>query len=265
MKKVVVALALVGLLATPAMAGVVKTYDVSANALLGLGSGAPRGLPSTFGFEPGEGFAVGPIGGQVGWTMFAASLAEGHVDTLNPFAGTQHLRISNDPAIAAGTLTGGFSPDEGPLAAGAYSLSVEIAISATGGADYDVVPQAPSQGFLSARVKFNVLGDILILDDPGLGLAFIDSGTNWTAGAYKNLTIDLDAGANTIDYFYDGALIYSSVAGVFAGTSFEQTVLLSDNFHIGDTGDFDNLNVTPEPATLALIGFGALALIRRRR
>ena len=49
------------------------------------------------GFEPGEGFAPGPIFGQVGWGAFQVA-PEGHIDTVNPAAGSQHLRISNDPA-----------------------------------------------------------------------------------------------------------------------------------------------------------------------
>ena len=76
---------------------------------------------------------------------------------------------------------------------------MDISITNTGGADYDVVPQAPSQGFLSARVKFNFGGNIFILDDPGPGLQFVDTGVAWTVGQYVNLTIDINPNANTID------------------------------------------------------------------
>jgi uncharacterized repeat protein (TIGR01451 family) len=103
------------------------------------------------------------------------------------------------------------------------------------------VPQTPSQGFLAARVKFSFLGDIQILDDTGGGLAFEDSGVDWPVNQVFNLAIALDPVANTIDYFIDGVQIYSSVAGVFAGTNFEQVVVLSDNFQTTDVGDFDNL------------------------
>ena len=187
------------------------------------------------------------------------------MDTVNPYAGEQHLRISHDPGNPTGTLTGGFSPDLGPQNDDPVSVSVMVAIGATGGADYDVVPQAPSQGFLTARVNFSYLGDIRVLDDLGSGLAFIDTGVVWVPGGYKDLTIDIDAGGNTIDYSYDGSLIYSSVAGIFAGTRVEQVVLISDNWHVDDLGDFDNLVITPEPTTLALVGLGGLLALRRRR
>ena len=73
----------------------------------------------------------------------------------NPAGGLQHLRIGNDPLVGAGTFTGAFSPNLGALPVGPSSVSMDIAISNTGGADYDVIPQAPSQGFLTARVKFS--------------------------------------------------------------------------------------------------------------
>jgi hypothetical protein len=125
-----------------------------------------------------------------------------------------------------------------------------VNLSAIGGADYDVVAQAPSQGFLTARVKFNFQGAIYVLDDTGSGLVFIDTGTTWTAdaGTYKELRIEIDGLADPIDYYWGGSLFYSSVAGVFAGTSVEQVVFTSDNWqNPGETGDFDDLRVVHGP------------------
>jgi len=248
-----------------------KTYNPSIHAFLNGDQSAPRG-GATYGtgFESGEGFAPAPIGGQAGWTMFAASTAEGHVDTVNPFAGSQHLRISGDPTIGGGTLTGGFSPDLGAQTPNQAYMSVQVNIGAAGGADYDIVPQAPSQGFLSARLKFNFGGNVFVLDDTGGGLAFEDTGYDWSAnaGTYQHVEIMLDNDNNTIDYYIDGNLIYSSVAGVFAGTAFEQVVLISDNFQAGESGDFDDLyfeNVIPTPGALALLGVAGFMGRRRRR
>jgi hypothetical protein len=260
-------LGLVAAIASPVFAGV-KTLDTDTHALIPNAYEERLGANYGTGFEAAEGFGAGYIGGQAGWTTFASSTAQPIVTFANPFAGSQAMRIANDPALAPGTLTGGFSPNQGALPAGSYTVSVQMNLSAIGGADYDVVPQAPSQGFLTARYKFSFLGDILVLDDTGGGLAFIDTGADWTAdaGTYKEARIEVNAGANTIDYYWGGALVYSSVAGVFAGSSVEQVVLISDNWqNPGETGNFDNLNVTPEPATLALLAFGGLAMVRRRR
>lgn len=195
-------------------------------------------------FDSADGYVAGACDGQNGWTMFAASTTQGHISTVNPSAGDQHMRIDKDTAAASGSLTGCFSPDLGAPPAGTSSVKVDIAISATGGADYDVVPQAPSEALLTARVKFNSVGDILILDDTGGGLIFVDSGANWTVGSYETLEILIDPVGNTIDYIYGGATIYSSVAGLFGATTVEQVVLLSDNFQTTDSGDFDSLSFT---------------------
>lgn len=229
--------------AAPGLA-VDKVYDVSTAAIVApVTSYGTEGVLESWGFEPGEGFVPGFIGGQVGWSGFAASTAEGHIDTVNPRNGTQHLRISLDPAVASGNLLGAFSPVVPDLVVDASSVLVYVAIGATGGADYDVVPQTPTQGFLTARVKFSWQGDILVLDDTGSGLGFVDTGTDYTPGPYVPLQIDIDPVGNTIDYFYNGVLIYSSVAGVFAGTIVEQVVLLSDNFNLSESGDFDDLSI----------------------
>jgi hypothetical protein len=245
-----------------------KVYDTSMAALVS-GQGGTAALVSSYatGFEPGEGFAPGFIEGQAGWTTWSTASTDAHIDTVNPFAGDQHLRISFDAAEPIGELVGGFSPDIGPHNPASAYLSVWVNIGATGGADYDVVPQAPSQGLLSARVKFSWLGHITILDDIGAGLTFIDSGLDYTPGVYQHLEIALDNTLNTIDYYLDGALFYSSAAGVFAGTAVEQVVLVSDNFQIDESGDFDDLfyDNIPAPSTLALLGLGGLFARRRRR
>jgi len=219
-----------------------KVYDISTAAFVSpVASYGVDGVSETWGFEAGEGFAPGFIGGQAGWTAFAASVAEGHIDTANPHAGSQHLRISNDPAVAAGTLLGAFSPLVADPIVDASSVSVYVAIGDVGGADYDVVPQSPTQGLLTARVKFDFEGNIQVLDDVGAGLVFVDTGADWVPITYNLLEIYVDPVGNTIDYWYGGSLIYSSVVGVVAATIIEQVVLLSDNFNAGESGDFDDL------------------------
>ena len=201
------------------------------------------------GFEAVEGFTSGANCAQNGWTKFVASNTEGHVDTANPAIGSQHISIAEDPGIPNGTLTGCFSPNLGVQLPGSSTAQIAIAVSGSGGADYDFVVQAPSQGFITARIKFSYLGDILILDDNGSGgAAFFDSGTNWDTGPYRELRVEVNPSANRIDYYYHGNLIYQGV--VYAGTAVEQVVFISDNFHTTDIGDFDNLQVdNPEGPT----------------
>ncbi len=240
----------------------------NAEAFLSPGGTAPQELIDAYDFEP-PAFAPGFLAGQSGWTVFTASTVEPTIDTTNPFDGVQHMQVSLDPAVGVGTLLGGFSPDLGPQdVTKPSSVEVYVWIGGTGGADYDIVPQAPSQMFLTARVKHSFLGDTLILDDTGGGLAFTDTGVDWPIGVWFCLRIEIDPVANTIDYYYDDVLIYSSVAGVYAGTQVEQVVLFGDNWNVGEDCDFDGMTINtdatarPPITTIPTLGqFGLAALI----
>jgi len=221
------------------------------------------------GFEAADGFGPGPINGQQGWTNFAANDNIPAISNANPASGEQHLRNSKGPGTNASS-NGAFSPNLGPQSANRYIVSVDFASNDDGGADHMIVAQAPSQGFLSWRLHFDWQGNIRVLDDVGSGLQFINTGASWAAdGQYRNLTVDLDYANDTIDYYFDGSLIYSSVAGVFAGTAIEQVILFGDNWYTqGGWGDWDNLIVTqklPAPGVLALLGLAGLVGTRRRR
>ena len=165
--------------------------------------------------------------------------------------------------------TGAFSPNWGAQAPGRYITSVMFASNDPGGADNMFVGQAPSQGFLSWRIHLDWQGRVMVLDNLGPGLAFHDTGHTWAAdGQYREIKVDFDGNANSIKYYYDGALVWTSVAGVFAGTSVEQVILFGDNFHTAGTGwsDWDNLSiVVPAPGALALLGVAGLVGVRRRR
>ena len=213
-----------------------------------LGSGPPPSVST--GFEPAEGFVPGHIDGQVGWFSFMSSNSEAHIDTVNPNTGTQHLRISHDPDLGFGEFVGAFTPDLGPLPTGSSTVSVDVSISATNGADYFVVPQSPSQGLVLTWVDFAFTDDILVVDDVGFGSEWVDTGVDWTLGTYGNLKIVSDPLAGKIDYYFNDILIYTGI--MWAGTNVEQVVLLSDNANDMDDGDFDNLSFGPSGATVNL-------------
>ncbi|MCH8242432.1 MAG: hypothetical protein IH897_07470, partial [Planctomycetes bacterium] len=209
---------------------------------VGIARSAGPGVLIT-GFEVGDGFVLGPIDEQAGWFAFFPGDSEGHIDDFHAALGAQHLRISWDPALFSPTDTGAFSPDLGTLPTGASTTKVDIAISATGGADYFVAGQSNSEGFLTWEVNFSFLGTIWVVDDLGSGLTFVDTGFTWTIGPYKTLTVLDDPVAGGTVYLYDDVLFYSQVTHL-QGTRVEQVVFRSDNFHLIDDGDFDNLSVT---------------------
>ena len=93
----------------------------------------------------------------------------------------------------------------------------------------------------------------------------MDTGADWVPAACRNVTIDRNPVANTIDHQHDGGLIQFSVAGVFAGPAVEQVVLLcEDCYSASGYGDFDNLVATAEPTSVLLLVIGGLAMILRR-
>jgi len=198
------------------------------------------------GFEPDEGFTPGFVLGQASWGVFAFSGAESQISDENPASGAQHLRISKDPAVGTGILLGAVSPVlDMPDDLYATTLGVDVSISATGGADYEVMAQTASGTLVTARVKFAASGDIMVRDDPGSGLEFLDTGVDWNVGVYTHLRVDVDPVADTIDYYYGdgGVKIHSSIAGTLDGADIGQVILLSNNSNTGDVGDFDNLHI----------------------
>ncbi|MDA1055054.1 MAG: hypothetical protein O3C40_31920 [Planctomycetota bacterium] len=217
-----------------------QTLQQSAGSGLIRPAGAEDNNLLVTGFEAAEGFSTGFIGSQSGWSFAADNTVQPIISAVNPQSGSQQLRIEHDPALGEVSV-GAFSPNLGTLAAGHYSLSVDVAISATGGAAHYVIAQAPSQSLKSAEVLFWYSGDIYVLDDPGGGLQYVDTGANWTVGSYENLIIDVDANANTINYSYAGVPIYTGV--VWGGTSFEQVILRGNNRNDLAIADFDNLVV----------------------
>jgi hypothetical protein len=217
-------------------------------------------------FEPAPAspaFIVGPLNGQNTWQTFTGGTACGGLNTnatvvsIVPPAidGAQWVDI-NVGACPQGTFNGPFGPTSPAQPPGQYTMRCKIRISNTGGADYDVIPQAPSQGFLSARVKFfygdfdadTIPGDILVLNDPdGAGpmpLAFVGTGAHYTPNTTMDLRVELDNTAGNIKYYINGTLIFTG--NIVAGTSIEQVVIPSDNFQLpGEKGQVDDINFEP--------------------
>jgi hypothetical protein len=207
------------------------------------------------GFETVQAFAVGAIEPQNGYTATGVNNPWASVAAVNPSEGAQHLRLVFDVLAGLGTTHIVLGPNLPQPPNAPSQVKMMVNISNSGGSIYDVVGQAPSQGFLSWRVRFQWdTGAILVLDDLGAGLVFVDTGVTWDPGVYRELKVQFDPAASEIRYFYDGNLIYTGF-NIFAGTSIEQLVWFNDNFQLGgETADFDAVNwidsaSDPTPAT----------------
>ncbi len=205
------------------------------------------------GFESSEGYSLGFLGNQQGWTFTTASgtdQGQPRVSSTNPATGTRHMRIGTDAFLNVGTQIGGRSPALSPQDPGRYTVSVDVRIAhseSTGRSSYVVEPAALSQdNTFAARVVFAYDGSLRVFDDLGNGFDHINTGQNWVSGSYRNLTIQLDASANTIDYYYDNNHIHSSNTGVFAADAIEVAYLYGWNTNFVSLADFDNLTISTE-------------------
>lgn len=248
-----------------------KVFDTSVAALQSGSFGDRSQAAWTTSFEA-PGFVAGSLEPQNGWTSTGVNLPWQTVTNANAHDGVQSVRAINDATAAAGTNHLMFSPTVPTPANTADVTSWWFYVSTPGGADYDFVGQAPSQAFLSWRVKLNFQGNIFVLDDEGEGLVFSDTGAQFPIGGWFQLAVAMDPNANgglgTVDYYLNGALIHSSATGTVAGTAVEQFVTLNDNFqNPGEFADLDQIGntIVPAPGALALVGLGGLVAGRRRR
>lgn len=235
-----------------------------------------RGASFSAGFE--SPYTAGYLGTQQGWSCWktgTTALSQPTIVTTgSPYAGTQHLRFARNGATSQQGYPYGADV---PLLSPAYeagstaTISIQSKIVQTGGADYFLELSDSVSGSISARIGFDysTARAIYVFDysgaDPNAPYAYYDTGATWTTNTYKELKVVQTMGGS-IQYYYGGTLIYDDVNGTHAATRLDTVTLYCDNYQANTTTDFayfDNLSITPEPASFALLGLGTL--LRRRR
>ena len=155
------------------------------------------------------------------WGVSASNTGniEGHIDTVHPNSGLQHLRLSKDHCDD----TNAFSfvvdaripvspPLPGLIAPSTYSG--QIAIDGLFGANLTWEGSSHSQNVFASRVLFFFYGWFYILDDYGNGLTFVPVLTYWdepVSGEYRNITVHHDPCADFICLDYDGEPAYTTL------------------------------------------------------
>ena len=183
---------------------------------------------------------------------------------LNPGQAIQSFRASFDHSIAEGTCCGatppngpadGFSFAFGPTASGTFgeegpATGLVISFDTW---DNDDAPGAQEAPQIDIKVNGATIGT--------------SETSPFTAGAMVPVLVSLDPDG-TLDMSYGGTLIFDELVTGF-------TPAVGDLFSFGartgganEVARIDNLSITtvvPEPATLGLLGVGALGLLARRR
>ncbi len=225
--------------------------------------------PAFFDFEESEGYSLGAVGGQEGWSEF--DLTKGAGADIAEIDGRRALRLSDNPSANNGMFIGALSPETfDPGERGAVSMSVRIDDLA--GANYTVVGQSIEKFGTTFRVVFEFGGTIFVVDDTGKGPAFIDTNVFFTRGSFEELRVEWEPDATR--FYYAGEMIYQSTSTGFA-RALDQIVLASDGwqdagFPVGDgpvAAYFDDILITaiPSPGAAWAVLAAMAPAVRRRR
>lgn len=214
--------------------------------------------------------AAGDPNNYTGWSM---SPSGRHcripgIDTVNPFAGTQHLRFDYDPlgGVPAGGSGFGSAVRTRAITAQDQQSDVsravwefEISWSATlGSSMIQVVGMDTSVGSV-AFVGYNYwyyLGYLLIYDFTNSGFVFGGYWSNYL-GEYAHYEADYNPCDNTITYSYAGQVVHTEPYGFTPPWGFptdthaavaDSTFYTQDHFP-GSTTDIDNHFVTFTPCS----------------
>lgn len=152
------------------------------------------------GFEKTEGYAIGPVAGQQGWTSDTAAAV---ISDVTVKTGTQALNLGTDAQAHWG------------VAAGAASATVDCYVQAV---PVDTAP-TPALGASTAVYLDAKLG-LMCLDGDGVGGgAWVPTGSSPARGTWFRVTLRLDHATKRWECLVDGAVARTSLGFVNATVS----------------------------------------------
>lgn len=240
-------------------------FAATAFAAISFGANAQE----TISFESSEGFALGDINGQNGWS--ATNLPE---DPDNPtftindgmfsdgsysfYSEGTNLQYTSGGQIA---LLGIYSPTDIEFTSEEFEISVDFYFTepttAGNGSDVHFLAQSNAEQFLTSRVVFSFDNNVYLLNG---GQSYEEVGT-FEFETWYTLRIVYDFVEAEIDYYLNDVLLFEGDVWTDA-TTVDQLVFLFDNYESGyyvdnivlndgpaSTENFDKLglNVFPNP------------------
>lgn len=217
-----------------------------------------------------EDYSLGSINGQHGWTAYAGSISTVPtvIDSVTgPAFGQKSVAIYAGRYQGGGYSYMGVSFDD--LVAGGYKL---IQISFDVYRDLDAYDQdflwwMPDEGVPNGGRQDYLKGTI----------PFYSSSSGHTVptifGAYAHVELTWNLNTNRAYSWYNGSVVDDGIGIPYLDSSTGWQFYLTHDgpgTNFGDTAYIDNFKVladtaVPEPATIAVVGAGMLALARRRR
>lgn len=221
-----------------------KLHLLAALGLLSLGN---LNAQTTVSFETSEGYTVGDIKGQNGWTVTGNGqggfISNQVVSTALASQGTQSLKIDKDPAYGGQTnlVMGAFYEFNTPLNSTRYSISADINFS------YNSTDEAAfmmgitgSTNFL-ARFIFDWDGSIVVTTiDAGNPAGYTLPGKTWAGNQWYNVKMEVDG--TSVKYYINNNLEYTGVVTGNTNEQFKGMRFTHDNY--GGGAYIDNIIIT---------------------
>jgi MYXO-CTERM domain-containing protein len=256
-----------------------KSFLFVATAVACVSSAASAGVIYSTGFNASEGYVVGNLDGQQGWTTYQPSAGTGSAAASITAAGTMQMNSGTSAAESGrfawnGNYGGTFDIER---AAGNTRLYTTVEMNVPRGQtsvgrigvyNYDVTGEKILSGFF-IQLNTGILSLVGSYNNAGsIGNYAFATTTVIAFDTWTTMTTTWDSDTGRFQVFMGSTGFF--VDGAAAGSTANETDFYStrNGGTVAGRALFDNLEIgttTPAPGALALLGVAGLAGARRRR
>lgn len=202
---------------------------------------------TTISFETSEGYVLGDINGQNGWTVTGAGqggfISNQVVSATLASQGTQSLKIDEDSAYGTqqNLIMGAFYELNTPLNSTHYSVSADINFSYGANDESAFMMGITGDTSFLARFIFEYDASIIVTTvNAGNPAGYELPNKTWTGGQWYNVKIEVDG--TSVKYYIDNNLEYTGVVTGNENEQLEGMRFTHDNY--GGGAYIDNIVIT---------------------